>query len=1544
MLAEAIRPSGGPVVRQAAVARSVAALPARCLRAGTRAAGVGAATALDATLVGTAAALGVGSVLLRAPAAVSSPSPRAVAASVVGAAREAAGGTPVRRIGSGAGRTWVEVRGLDGPHGPELAERALSAVRAAPGVEEAELHRPWSRLVVSASPDGPTDETLCRVVAEAETDTNTEASEASGQRQRPVDLPGDDAVLAARAVGAAASTLGFGLALVGRFLRLPRLPAALASGVISVDYQPRLRRLVESAVGPDAADLLFAAATATAYTLTLSPDSLAIEAARRGALVAETWSGRRAWQRIEPTLTAAVDGPPRAGWRPDRTTGPVERYSERAGLVGLVGDVAVGVMTRDPAGVGTATLVTAPKATRTARELFAGTLGRGLADRHDVLPLRPEALRRLDRVDAVVIDPRILYTPILTVSRVRGVPDRDRTRVWEAARTAVHRGALTPGWHPVTAVPGAADADPDDADADARVLVSPVHDPHASAVVAEARRARAEVVSVDDDGLRSLRNGFDRLDPITGSIDDTLRDAVAHLRRHGSTVAVVAADAPQALALADVGIGVTRAATPSPWGAHLWAADLTGVWRILHALPAARTASRRGVQISVQASALGTLLMLPGVPGSGPESVTAGAAAGLWVGRSKARGALSAPLPAPRPGHEWHAMPTEEVRQLLPPPPKDDELSRTTRPRPRRSGPVRRIGRLGGRPVTAGWNFLRAVREELDDPLTPVLATCSAASAVLGSPIDAVLVGSVLVLNAGISATQRLRAEEVLNRLLAVQDPPARTVTDLEGSRSDVDVTDPGGDRREVDVTDRGGDRDYTEVTADRLRPGEVIEVRPGEVVPADGRLLQAESVEVDESALTGESLPVVKQTDPTPGVPLAERTCMLYAGTTVLTGTAVSLVTATGRGTESRRATALAPAKIREVGLQAQLARLTRRAMPVSFGGGAVVTGLGLLRGAGVRSAVTSGVAVIVAAIPEGLPLVATLAQMSAARRLTRSAALVRVPRSVEALGRVDVVCFDKTGTLSENRLRVSTVEPAPGFSRVQVLSYAARTGWSSNGGPPDHATDVAIVDAADTESAEMDRRQRDAYLPFRSGRSYAAAVSGTHLAVKGAPEVLLDAFGASEDSALAERVESMAAAGLRVIAVGQRELTPTEAASAGDGPDALARFAERELEPVGLLGLSDTPRADAAGLLPALIEQDVGVRLITGDHPVTAVAIADELGMPVTPEQVISGTDWDDLSHREQERAVETCLVFARMSPEHKVQIVQTLERIGRVCAMVGDGANDAAAIRAASVGIGVASHGSAPARGAADVVLLDGKVGALLDALDEGRQLWRRVQAAVAVLVGGNAGEVAFALIGSVITGRSPLNARQLLLVNMLTDALPAAALAVSPTSHNGVAARGPDEAALLRTVAFRGVTTAAGATAAWAMASLTGGPRRASTVALVALIGTQLGQILLDSRSPLVVTTSVGSLAVMVALISTPGVSQFLGCVPLGPLGWAQGFGSAAAATAAAAIAPDLLARTPGLSPRIRELLHTAGNHDRTLSFADSPVDVLASRKD
>jgi cation-transporting P-type ATPase I len=818
---------------------------------------------------------------------------------------------------------------------------------------------------------------------------------------------------------------------------------------------------------------------------------------------------------------------------------------------------------------------------------------------------------------------------------------------------------------------------------------------------------------------------------------------------------------------------------------------------------------------------------------------------------------------------------------------------------------AKRGAQLTDAPRQAVWQFVKAVRAELSDPLTPVLALGSAASAVLGSPVDAVMVGSVLTGNSILAASQRLRAESRLNRLLAQQIPPARKVS-----------------------TGPDGAPVYTDIVAEQLRPGDVIEVRTHEVVPADARVIEEVDVEVDESSLTGESLSVTKQVEATPGADLAERRCMLFAGTTVVAGTAVAVVTAVGADTQERRAAELVSGELSNVGLQHQLSQLTNQAWPVSMTGGALVSGLGLLRGQGLRQAVASGIAVTVAAVPEGMPLVATLAQQASARRLTQFGALVRIPRSVEALGRVDVVCFDKTGTLSENRLRVAQVHPASGSSSEEVLRCAAHAAPVSNGGPQVHATDVAILEAAASSlNGAAPGTEPDAHLPFRSGRSFSASVSGTELTVKGAPEVVLAAC-ADIGSGMDHTVGELAAGGLRVIAVAQRRLSPEQARSVLEDPDDIADYCGDGLSLLGFLGLSDTPRAQAAGLLADLREHDVDVRLITGDHPITAAAIAHELGMPVSAQQIISGAQWDALSRKDQERAVAERVIFARMTPENKVQIVQTLERSGRVCAMVGDGSNDAAAIRAATVGIGVVAHGSDPARVAADMVLVDGRIESLLPSIQEGRQLWQRVQAAVSVLLGGNAGEVAFAIIGSAITGISPLNTRQLLLVNMLTDALPAAALAVSkPSDPADAGARGPDERALWRAVGIRGTTTAAAATAAWTMAGVTGLPRRASTVALVALVAAQLGQTLLDSHAWLVVLTALGSLAVMGTLISIPVVSQLLGCTPLGPLGWAQALGAAAAATVAVAVLNRVLTGPDKSAPADPEPPETqASRHD------------------
>jgi Ca2+-transporting ATPase len=313
----------------------------------------------------------------------------------------------------------------------------------------------------------------------------------------------------------------------------------------------------------------------------------------------------------------------------------------------------------------------------------------------------------------------------------------------------------------------------------------------------------------------------------------------------------------------------------------------------------------------------------------------------------------------------------------------------------------------------------------------------------------------------------------------------------------------------------------------------------------------------------------------------------------------------------------------------------------------------------------------------------------------------------------------------------------------------------------------------------------------------------------------------------------------------------------------------------------------------------------LITGDHPVTASVVANDLGLHVSADDVVTGDEWENMSADERAEAATNHSVFARMSPEHKIDVVQTLERIDMVTAMVGDGANDAAAIRAASVGVGVAAEGSDPARTAADVMLLDGRIEALIDAIDEGNELWRRVQSAVSVLLGGNAGEVCFALISTLLTGRSVLNARQMLLVNMLTDALPAAALAMSPQSERGQADR--DESVMWRAIAIRGAATTGGATAAWLMARVTGRQRRAATAAMIGLVSTQILQTLIDSHGPLVVATNVGTFAVMGGIISTPGVSQLFGCTPVGPFAWGQAISAAVGATMVAAVAPTLLER-------------------------------------
>lgn len=1337
--------------------------------------------------------------------------------------------TLTRRCWRGEDRAWIEVRGLTDT--PELGRPVLDAVVAQPGVVSARLNRPLSRVVVELATEGDrvSLNDLCRLISDAE--RSYLRADAAGSpaapagRSEPAALPGDGLLLMARGVMVGVNIAGLAIAVAGRVLRLPEAPITVDAAAALANYQPWLRRQLVDRIGTGSAHTVLSLISTGARIATLSPASLAVDLALQGIKAAENQAAAQAWIRHEPYLARHADQadvhlPSRPVPLPE---GAAERHGNRAARVQLFGAGLVGLLTRNVDAAATAAVVAGPKAMRTTTESFAATLSRSLVDQHAALPLRPEGLRRLDRVDAVLIDPRVLS-----------------------------HGSVR---HPL-----------------------------ATALLAEARACGAELTTLDVSTLGELRPAFDELAPVgvedtDEALDAALAAALADRQRAGRTVAVLSSTGAQALCSADVGLGIMPddEALAPPWHADLLLADLAGAWRVLHAIPAAREATQRGISLSNGASTLGAVLMVPGVRGGrGPGPVTAGAATGLLSGFLLARRVARTRAPRPAPAYEWHAMSIEEIRRLLPPP----DLTATGT-------------ELDAPPPSTAWQFIRAVRAELSDPLMPVLALSSAATAMLGSPVDALMVSTVLISNCMLAAAQQLQAENRLNRLLAQQTPPARTV--------------------------EPGTNTYVEIVADRLVPGTVIEVRSNEVVPADARLIEATDLEVDESSLTGESLSVDKQIATVlPGAELADRRCMLYAGTTVVAGTALALVTAVGADTQARRAAELAAGDLPVVGLQHQLSQLMSRAFPASAAGGLMVGLLGMLRGGGLRLALGNAIAVAVAAVPEGMPLMATLAQHASAQRLSKSGALVRIPRSVEGLGRVEVVCFDKTGTLSENRLRVTRVYPVASHSEDDVLRCAANAAPAPEGDPHTHATDQAVTEAAARVSSGGASLwiTPDAHLPFRSGRAFSASVLGRELMIKGAPEVVLAAckgLGPDSDAPVAE----LAADGLRVIAVAQRRLTAAQAKSLADDPETLTGLCRGGLTLAGFLGISDTPRAEAPQLLADLADRGVSIRLITGDHPVTATAIAAELGVPVTADQVITGSDWNALSRKDQERAVAQRVIFARMSPENKVQVVQTLERSGRVCAMVGDGANDAAAIRAASVGLGVVARGSDSAHLTADIVLTDGRIGALVDAIDEGQRLWRGVQLAVTGLLGGNVGEVIFGVVGTALSGTSPLNNRQLLLMNMLTDALPATAVAVStPAGPAQRVVHGIDERSLMRAVAVRGAITGAAASAAWAMARFSvvpGAQQRAATVALITLVTTELAQTLVDSHAPMVLLTAAGSFVTFAAMISIPGISQLLGCAPVGPVGWSQALGSAGAAVLAIAAAQHLLPTARRESP-------------------------------
>ncbi len=1429
-------------------------------------------------------------------------------------------GQRTRRSWAGATRAHIEFREIAADELEAFTRRIQEEFDRLGKVSWVEVNPHTRRVVVAFEENAYSVAHLERVVEEAERLAGLDrAGFGDDSREHPSDSEPEERLLLELAADIAGLVVGAALRLS---VLSPSSVAGNAAAVLAVlKASPRLRRGLDERLGTRRADLALSLALAMVQGVAQRPASSLVDAMHRRLLLAETRSRRFTWERREPELCSepAEPDPEHARVEPrpmPLPRGPIEEYADRAWVVSLGGFGVSFLTTRSFQRAVAALFGGLPKPARYGRDAFAARLGRALADR-DVLVVEPEVLRRLDRVDCLVIDGELVARDKFEIGELvlAGKVSADQVR-------AVVTSLFDPehpvevqrrdGW--VLCPPQRAGANLDEAlEERARIMaargalvlslsrsdgvaavveVGIVPQTGIDELIAAAHAAQMRVVIATGD--ESVLHGLNADDVIPNGAG--IRGGIRRLQREGRAVCLVSRGPSAGLACADCSIGLVPEGGAPPWGAHLLCRDdLIDVRFILHACVQARHVAKQSVNIALGAATLGTLVSAGGLLPLTTRRVIAvvnSATVVSMVNGLRVSGALvRRALPAPRDRTPWHALDARGVLARLGT--SEDGLSRA-------SAIERREPRPPGKPALV--ELAEDVTDELFNPLAPLLAAGAGLSAVVGSIPDAAMVGGVMVFNAVVGGVQRFRTERAI-RVLATSAARRALVR-------------------------RGGA--LTEIADRDLVIGDIVLLTAGDVVPADCRILEGEGLEVDASSLTGESLPVAKAPAPSFESEVADRSSMLYEGTSLAAGRATAIVVATGDETEARRGTVNVGPNPSQSGVELRLRSIIDLTAPVALGAGVGLVGAGLLRGRKLEDLIGAGVSLAVASVPEGLPLLATAAQLAAAERLSRRGALVRNARSIEALGRVDVICVDKTGTVTQGRIELSSVsdgeveEPIAGLpaAHLGVLAAALRATPDPRFGerradPTDAALTRAGLGAAVRESQGAGGWERVSELPFEAGRGYHAVLgrteAGVVLSVKGAPEAILPnctrwerASGrvALDDAARAELHDAasrLALRGLRVLAVAER----TGQNEDGFAPGRLVGLTFR-----GFLAFSDPVRPSAALALERLRSAGVRTVMLTGDHPSTAEAIASELQL-LGDQLVLTGADLSAMSDDELDACITRVAVFARVTPAQKVRVVRALQRAGRVVAMVGDGANDAPAIRLANVGVAIGEHSTAAARGAADVVLTDERIETLVDAIVEGRAMWASVRDAVSILIGGNLGEIGFTLAAGLVDGKPPLNARQLLLVNLLTDVAPAMAIALRPPSREtleSLATEGPEASLgkpLNRDIAARAAVTALGAGGAWLIGRFTGSAERARTIGLIALVGTQLGQtIAAGGTSRPVLVTSLGSSALLATIVQTPFVSGFFGCTPIGPVGWATALGASVAATAAGAYFPRL----------------------------------------
>jgi len=671
---------------------------------------------------------------------------------------------------------------------------------------------------------------------------------------------------------------------------------------------------------------------------------------------------------------------------------------------------------------------------------------------------------------------------------------------------------------------------------------------------------------------------------------------------------------------------------------------------------------------------------------------------------------------------------------------------------------------------------------QMKDPMILVLlaaAVLSLAASRGEDWIDAVIILLIVVVNACISISQEDSAEKAMEALRKMSAPLAKVIRDGRPVRLETAL----------------------------LVPGDIILLEAGDLVPADARILECANLKADESAMTGESVPVSKQAlDSLPAeTVLGDRTNMVISATVITNGRATAVVTATGMATEvGRIANLLMGEQDNETPLQRRMAEISKTLSFICLGVCAVMFGVGLLQHKEILEMFMTAVSLAVAAIPEGLPAIVTIVLAMGVQRMVKRSAIIKRLPAVETLGCASVICSDKTGTLTQNRMTVTEVWTR-GDNRASALTIGAlcndsKLDYDEAGAPrcTGDPTETAMVTIAALEGIDKNRLERDmprrAELPFDSERKLMSTVhslpgGGYRVMVKGAPDVLLRRCSAVAGGGTAREVlaanEAMASRALRVLGTAYRDLDEIPA-------EPVSESLETGLTFVGLLGMIDPPRPEVRTAVAECYAAGIRPVMITGDHKLTAVAIARELDIFRPGNLAITGEDLDFMPQELLEQDIEQFAVFARVSPEHKMRIVKAWQKLGKIVAMTGDGVNDAPALKVADIGCAMGITGTDVAKGASDMILTDDNFATIVQAVEQGRGIYANIKKAIHYLLSCNIGEIITIFFATLFNfHQMPLIPVQLLWLNLVTDSLPALALGVEPVEE-GVMSQKPRDA--------------------------------------------------------------------------------------------------------------------------------------------------------